>query len=130
METYVQIAALCVVSAVLVVVLRHRSPEYAYALGLLCCGAVFLAARAFWEPVLTFFDQLREIAGINAALMAPVFKTLGIGILSQIAGAFCQDAGEQALARVVELCGTTLALYTALPLANQLIGMLGTMMGG
>ena len=108
MERFLQIAALCVICAVLSLVVRRRSPEFSFCAACACCAVSLIAA----------------------ALLAPVLKTVGVGLLTQIAGAFCRDAGEQALCKVVELCGTFLAVYVALPLANAVLELLQTLMGG
>ena len=125
-----QIAALCAVSAVLSLLLRRRSPEFSYLLALGCCAAALMGVKALIEPVLRFFEQLAELAGLEGALLAPVIKTVAIGLLSQITGAFCLDAGEKSLAKVVEISGTFLALYTALPLAEEILQNVRTLIGG
>ena len=110
MERFLQIAALCVICAVLSLVVRRRSPEFSFCAACACCAV--------------------SLIGLEPALLAPVLKTVGVGLLTQIAGAFCRDAGEQALCKVVELCGTFLAVYVALPLANAVLELLQTLMGG
>ena len=59
-----QIAALCAVSAVLSLLLRRRSPEFSYLLALGCCAAALMGVKALIEPVLRFFEQLAELAGL------------------------------------------------------------------
>ena len=125
-----QIAALCVVCAVLALVVRGRSPEFAFCAALGCCAVCIAAAAALIAPVLDFLRELQELAGLSDAMMAPLLKTVGIGLLTQLAGAFCTDAGEKSLAKVIELCGAFLAVYVSLPLAGAVLRMLRTLMGG
>ena len=53
-----------------------------------------------------------------------MIKTLGIGVVTRIAADFCRDAREGALAGVVELAGTVLALAAVLPLMSAVLELL------
>jgi stage III sporulation protein AD len=130
MTTIFSVCALAMLCAALYAAIRRTSPEYALGLSAACCALVLLSAVKLLEPVLSFLRELQSLSGLNAALMAPVLKTVAIGFLTQISGAFCQDAGEQALAKSVELAGVFLAAYTALPLAGQVLELLQKLMGG
>ena len=130
MERFLQIAALCVICAVLSLVVRGRSPEFSFCAACACCAVSLIAAAELVSPVVSFLQRLQRLAGLEPALLAPVLKTVGVGLLTQIAGAFGRDAGEQALCKVGELCGTFLAVYVALPLANAVLELLQTLMGG
>ena len=48
----------------------------------------------------------------------------------QLTESFCKDAGQQALAKAVELGGGVLALYALLPLASSVAELLQRMAGG
>lgn len=129
MERFIQIAALCVIAALLSTALRKQGAEFSLLLGLGCCAAALIGAKTALEPVLAFLNRLGELAGLRPAVFVPLIKCVGVGLLSQLAGAFCQDAGQQALAKTVELCGSVMALWAALPLASLLLQTLGEMMG-
>lgn len=49
-------------------------------------------------------------------LFVPLLKALGVCVVSKICGDVCRDAGQTAIAGVVELAGTVTALVCALPL--------------
>ena len=67
---------------------------------------------------------------VNPALLAPVLKAAAVGLLTQLTESFCKDAGQQALAKAVELGGGVLALYALLPLASSVAELLQRMAGG
>lgn len=130
MQTAVQIGGLCVIGAVLVQLVRRQKPELALCLAIAACAAALGLAAGAMEPVVAFFRRLQSLAGLEEALFAPLLKALAIGVLTQISGAFCRDAGEQALARIAELGGTALALCAALPLAQAVLETAEQLMGG
>ena len=66
----------------------------------------------------------------TALLLAftPLYKTIGIALVVQVGGNLCRDAGESALASVVETAGTLCALLAALPLLRAVLDMLMELM--
>ena len=123
-------AAFAVVCAILCVVLQKQGTEQAMLLSLAGCAGLLLAAMGALSPAVQFLRRLQELAGLNAAVFAPVLKTAAIGLLTQLAEAFCRDAGQQALAKTVELTGGLLAFTALLPLAGAVTELLQRMAGG
>lgn len=130
MELFLQITALCVLCAALMLLVRKQTPELAFCAAAGCCALCLLTAKTFVQPVLEFLQELRVLANVQQAILTPILKTVGVGILTQLAGAFCKDAGDEALCKVIELCGTFLALYVSLPLASAVLELLQKMIGG
>ena len=89
-----------------------------------------LAAVQLLAPIFSVAEQLRSLSGLSTAVTAPLFKVTAIGILSRVAAGVCGDAGEKALERAVELSGSILALYAALPLVSAVLELLEDMLGG
>ena len=73
------------------------------------------------EDVVAMAEDLRDMAGLSPAVVAPVIKTVGIAILTHIAAQVCKDAGEGGIAAVTETAGSALALCTALPLLRAVL---------
>ena len=46
----------------------------------------------------------------------PLLKTVGIALISRTGGALCRDAGEGAMAGLVEMAGAFAAILVSLPL--------------
>ena len=58
------------------------------------------------------------------------YSTVGIGLLTQLTASVCADAGESTVTRLIELCGSVLGIYTALPLLEAVLSLLRTMLEG
>ena len=94
-----------------------------------CCIIGVLVVRTA-EPIVDFLGRLQGMTGLDAELMTPMLKAVGIGLLTEIAAGVCADAGEGAIGKLVELAGGLLALSVALPLLEAVLQMLKTMGGG
>ena len=130
METMVKVAALGALTAVLCLVVREREKTLGLLLSLAGCAIALLAALQLLSPIFSVAEQLRALSGLSTAVTAPLFKVTAIGILSRVAAGVCGDAGEKALERAVELSGSILALYAALPLVSAVLELLEDMLGG
>lgn len=130
MEQLIQASVIGVMTVVLTSLLKKTSRELALLLSIAACVLISLILLQLARPVVDFFSKLRELAGLDKTLMTPMLKTVGIGLLTQLCATVCSDAGENAVANLIELCGGILALYVALPLLEAVIDLVQTMSGG
>ena len=130
METAYRIAALAIVTAVLCVLLRQSSRPLALLVTLAACVGMLLLGLELLTPVRTVARQLQRLSGLSDAVTGPRWTVVGIGLLTQAASAVCSDAGESALAKTVEVSGSLLALYAALPLLSSVLSLLEQLLGG
>lgn len=130
MDIVLQIASLSVVAAVLAVVVRENQKPVSLLLSLAGCVLILLCGIRFLKPIFSVVEQLRSLSGLQNTVTQPLVKVTGIGILTQVAGSVCADAGEKALEKAVEISGTLLGLYAALPLLSSVLSLLEEMLGG
>ena len=124
MEMVAQVTALCVVGALLALVLKKGSPEMGLLLTLGTAAAVLLFLVGAMEELVSFLKELGTQSGISGDLFVPVYKTVGIALVVKVGGSLCRDAGESALAAVVETAGAVCALLVALPLLRAVLTLL------
>lgn len=124
MELSIQAAALCVIAALLALVVRRGSPEFALLLTLGATAAVLLSLAGSLGDLTDFLGRLVEESGLSQELFIPLYKTVGIAMVVKLGGGLCRDAGESALASVVETAGAVCALLAALPLLRAVLALL------
>ena len=124
MEQVFQVTALCLVGALLAVVVRRGSPELALLLTMAAAAVVLLALAEPVRELMTFLIELGDRSGVSKELFVPLYKTVGIALVVKVGGELCRDAGESALASVVETAGAVCALLAALPLLRAVLSLL------
>ncbi len=124
MELITQAAAVCVAGALLVLTVRQGSPVMALCLTIGVVIIILLFLMPSVRELLLFFQELEQRSGLPSALMRPLYKTMGIALVTRIGGDLCRDAGESALAAAVETAGSVCALLIALPLLKQVVEIL------
>lgn len=124
METLVRVVGLCLITAVTASLLRRDSPEIALLLSVaaaLVGGALLLSAAL---DLAALGDELAELTGLSAALFIPLWKVTAIALIARVGAAFCADAGQNALARLMEAAGTFCALACAVPLLKAVVDLI------
>ncbi len=120
-----KLAAVAVTAALCALTLRKEVPALAAVLAL-GAGVLLLGqAMAAVAEVRGFTDALARTAGLTPQVWAPVWKTVGIGVVTRLASSVCRDAGEGGVAAFLETAGTALALFAALPLVETVFDTLG-----
>lgn len=124
METVFRVTALCITAALMALVVRRGSGELAMVLSLAAVTAVLLALAGALEEVAAFLETLGDRSGLPEEWFLPLYKTVGIALVVKVGGSLCKDAGESALASVLETAGTVCALLAVLPLLREVLELL------
>ena len=124
METALRLLALCLVCLPLGALLRRFAPEWGLplSLGALVVGAAMMSGEA--RTLLTLVRSLSERTGLDPALFSPLYKTVAIAVTVRWGTALCRDAGESALASLLETGGAVCALLCAAPLIQKLLELM------
>lgn len=130
MSVAFRIILLAVVCAVLCVLIRERAGTLSVLLTLSVCISGLVVVFQFVSPILDFAGRLRRLSGLTDTVTAPLLKVTGMGLIAQVAGGLCEDAGEKALARTVEICGSVFSVYVSLPLMSAVVELLESILGG
>ena len=79
------------------------------------------------ETVTAFVREVMQWGGVESALIAPHFKTVAIALISRTGADLCRDAGEGAMASLVETAGAFGAVVVSLPLFGAVWELLSGM---
>ena len=123
MELVIRLAALGLCVSVLTLLLRGSDA----ALALLLAAAAVLVGAALLLPTLSELTELvtRALAltALPETLFVPLFKVVGIALVTRFASALCADAGQSALAALLQTAGAVCALVCTLPLLEALLDL-------
>ncbi|MBQ9392703.1 MAG: stage III sporulation protein AD [Oscillospiraceae bacterium] len=116
MTEVLRIGAVCVVGAAAALFLARQLPETGFLLSLAVCAVGAAALLPLLENLLSFLRALAAWGGMEEGVFVPLLKTAGIVLVSRVGTELCRDAGQGALASLLELGGAAGALLVALPL--------------
>ena len=124
MEQVIQVAVLCLLGALVTLLLKKGSPETALLLSLGIGVTVLLFLLQDAEEIVSFLGELMERTAVPQEVFLPLFKTIGIALVARTGSDLCRDAGESALASLVETAGSFCAVLVSLPLLRAVLSLL------
>ena len=130
MGTFYQAAGLVLVASVLGLVLAKQGKEMTVMLTIGVCCMVLVAAIAFLKPVLEFMHQLESLGKLNSQMVQILFKVVGIGMVSEISGMICADAGNASMGKALQMLSNAVILWLSIPVFQTLLELIQQIVGG
>jgi len=130
MDTFFQITTIAIIAAICCCVIKTQSGSMASVLSMAACILILFLAFRFAEPIIAILRRLQGLTGLSMAAVSPMLKVVGIGILTQISSSICDDAGEKTLHHAVEISGTLMSLYAAMPLLSAVLDLIEEILRG
>lgn len=120
-EDVFKILAVCLVAAVLCIILKQKSGEYAMLVSVaagVCIGLLILKNIA--APVNALREQLKEY-NIKTEYFGVALKAVGIGYITSFIADACRDSGQTSLAAKAELAGKCAIFILSVPLIMSVL---------
>ena len=130
METYFKITAGILITMILCLLLPKQKSDISVLLCTAVCAMALICITVYLEPLLSLFDRLITLGNLPEGLLQILFKVVGIGLISQISAAICIDAGNQSLAKILQLITTVVVLWMCIPLMEELLSLIENVLGG
>ena len=130
MELFIKASAGILIAVILCVALSRQGKDFSILLSLTVCCMVLLLSSTYLQEILSLVDHVTSMGNIDQELIRVLLKIAGIGLLSQVATLVCIDAGNQTLAKALQLMATALVLYLSIPLMEEMLLLIESVMGG
>ena len=128
METMYRCVGIAVMGAILGLMTRKHSGEYAVLMTLAVVAVLTVAMLGLLKPVLSFLHGLKDRAELGNGMISPVMRTLAIGYLTETGKTICEEAGEKTVGAVLSAAGSVCAVYVLLPLMESVLALLEQML--
>ena len=117
-------AAAGVAAALCGVVVRQKSPEIAAVLALAACVLLLWNTLPLLETIWDVVQELAQLADISPTVLRPLLQTVGLAVVTRLAGSLCRVAGEGSIAAFLEVAGSAAAVLVALPLLKMVLQLI------
>ena len=129
-EVLIAVVGVLLCASMLAVLLRVQRPELATCLGLAAAAVVVILLLRQLTPLIATLRRMLTMTALPSEGFEVVLKAAGVCLLTQLTADTCRDAGETALAAKAELAGRVLMLLLAVPLFEELLTLVTTLVGG
>lgn len=129
MDMFLKAVAAALITAVIGLVLVKQGKDMLILLTLAACAMIATIAFAYLKSVISFLHRLTEISKLDTELLAVLLKTVGIGLIGELAGLICADAGNAALEKSIQILTTAVILWLSIPLFESLLDLVQAILG-
>ena len=124
MGEYLRWAAAVLIGVLLAPVIGKQAKDMSLLLTVGVCVMVSLAAMRFLQPVTEFLRELRQLGELDSETVSIALKCTGVGLFSELIVLICEDAGERAMGRAVQILSSAAILWLSLPLLRGILTLL------
>lgn len=129
MSLFLKITAGVLLTVILSLVLAKQGKDFSILLSLSVGCMVIIASVDFLRPVVSFLSRLVDAGQLHNDFLNLLLKVVGVGLVSQIAGMVCADAGNQSLGKVLQIMTTAVIMRICVPLLEQMLSLLESVLG-
>ena len=129
MEMFWKATAAVMIALILTLTLGKQEKDISIVLTTVVCCMVMGIAVFYLEPVLEFLRELEALGDLQNGVLGILLKALGIGLVSQLAGMVCADAGNTSLGKTMEILGGAAILYLSIPIFSALLELIQEILG-
>ena len=123
MERFYTLVAGALLTVVLVLTIRKQNGELAMMLGLCGCIMVLGSMAHFMRPVMSFIQKIQSVASLDRDMLQILLKVTAVSFVAEIASLVCNDAGNAALGKTLQIMSAVVILWLALPMLEALLNM-------
>ncbi|HHY16015.1 MAG TPA: stage III sporulation protein AD [Firmicutes bacterium] len=108
---------------------REESPSWAVLLAIGFVTTIFLALIPQISAAFRGLSAIADEAAVSSLYLNPVLKTIGVAYITSFGVQISEEAGEEAIAAVLELAGKVVIMLIALPLLQAILQTLFGILG-
>lgn len=129
MELFWKTAAAVLLALVLVPTLEKNEKDFSVLLTMAVCAMAAMAAISYLKPVLDLLWQLRDLGDLAGQTLEILLKAVGIGMVAEIAGMICRDAGNGSMGKTMQILASAVILYLSIPLLKGFLSLIQEILG-
>lgn len=124
MDIFVKTLCGVLIALVLYLVLAKQGKEISLMLTIAVCCMIAVAAVKYFKPVIDFIEKLQTLGQLDTEMVSIVLKSAGIGMLAEITSMICNDAGNAAMGKTLQILTAAVVLWMSVPLFTSLIELI------
>ena len=128
MNDFLKITAGSLTALLLWLMLNKNAKDMAVLLTLSICALIFVGTVTFFQPVIDFLRRLQIVGALDYELLSVILKVVGVGIIGEICILICKDAGNETLAKGLQLMTSVLVLWISIPIFEKLLSLLDSIL--
>ncbi len=119
-----KIGIIGIIAAILAVTLKKEAVQFSLLISIAAGILIFLKIIPYLQEVINSILQIISKTDTGILYIGLILKIIGISYISEFCAQICQDAGENAIASKIELCGKILIMLISIPIITELLNLI------
>ena len=129
MSIFLKVIASILTAVILWLFVSKECKGFAALLSLAVCSMVIAISLGIFQPIFEFVHRLQMLGDIDEELLEVLLKVVGIGMLTEFTVMICKDAGNEAIAKTLQIFSTIVILRVSIPIFDIFISLLDDILG-
>lgn len=129
MNVFLKVIAGVLTAVILWLCISKENKGISVLLSLAVCVMVITAGLSFFKPVMEFIYNLRILGNLNENLLEVILKVIGIGLLTELSVVICKDAGNESMAKSLQILSTFIVIRISIPVFEMMLSLLEEILG-
>ena len=129
MSIFLKATACVLIGIVICIAISKYGNDFSLLITLAVCCMLTSAAVTYFIPVVDFFNELQSVGQLNNEMLSVLLKAVGIGLVAEISGMICMDAGNAAMAKALRLLAAAVILCMSIPMFRSLLELTEEILG-
>ena len=129
MELFWKACAGVLIAVILQLTLSKQGNDMGTLLAVAVCCMVCIIGFSYLEPVLDLLKELEALGDLQDGVLGILLKALGIGLVAEVAGMVCCDAGNTSMGKTIQLLGSAVILSLSVPIFRSLLELIQRILG-
>ena len=124
MNLLIKVVLCGILTLILDLILPADRKDIKAVLGVVACCIMATSVMTYIEPVAALIEQVKSVSKLNSEMIEILWKAVGIGVLTEIAGFVCKDFGNSTLEKMMQLMGSAAILWLTLRLFQEFMNLI------
>lgn len=128
MDTFFKTVGCIILLLLFSLVLEKSGKDFSMVIATAGCCLIGIIVIGYTEPLISFINELQTNAKINSEIFETVMKSVGIALLAEFSNLICIDCGNSAIGKMVQMLGSAVILWLAIPLFSSFLSLIENIM--
>jgi len=124
MDLIVKIISCGMVTLILGMIVPADRKEIRALLAVTACCIIATSTVIYLRPIAELVEQVNSVSKLNSEMIGILWKTVGIGVVTEIAGLICKDFENGTLEKMMQFVGSAAILWLMIPLFQEFIKLI------
>lgn len=121
MNIFFKASMIIIAAVVLTLSMPKGAKDFSVVMTIGICTYLIIAISHYLEPVVAAIHDLTETGGMDSSLLEILLKTTGVAVIMEFVILICNDSGNAAMGKGVQILGSVAILWLSLPLFTMLL---------